>query len=151
MTDMVKIYLALGSNVGDREENINRAISLLSEKIKNIKVASFYETEPVGYTKQNKFINTALEGYTELSPLELLKFCQKVEKKVGRIYRFKWGPREIDIDILLYGDLKINSPDLKVPHPLMLDREFVMKPLKELNPDIEDFIIKIINKPLAHM
>ncbi|RUM58402.1 MAG: 2-amino-4-hydroxy-6-hydroxymethyldihydropteridine diphosphokinase [Persephonella sp.] len=143
---MVKIYLALGSNVGDREKNIRKAIDLLSKKVMDIKVASLYETEPVGYTEQDKFINTALEGYTNLSPEELLKFCQYVEKKVGRIYRFKWGPREIDIDILLYGNLKIDKPNLKIPHPLMLERNFVMKPLEELNPNIRDEVLKVLKK-----
>ncbi len=141
---MVKIYLALGSNVGDREKNIKKAIYLLSKEIKDIKVASLYETEPVGYVNQPKFINTALEGHTNLSPDELLKFCQDVEKKVGRIYRFKWGPREIDIDILLYGNLKIDKPNLKIPHPLMLERDFVMKPLVELNPNITEEILEIL-------
>ena len=145
MIKMEKVYIALGSNVGNREENIKRAIELLSENIKNIKVASFYETEPVGYTDQPKFINTVLEGFTALSPFDLLKFCQTVEKKVGRIYRFKWGPREIDIDILLYGNKKINTSNLKIPHPLMLERDFVMIPLKELNPNIENEILEIIN------
>ncbi len=145
MTKMVKVYLALGSNVGDREKNIKKAIDLLSKEIKDIKVASLYETEPIGYINQPKFINTALEGYTNLSPEELLKFCQDVEKKVGRIYRFKWGPREIDIDILLYGNLKIDKPNLKIPHPLMLERDFVMRPLKELYKDIDKFVVKILN------
>ncbi len=144
MTKMVKIYLALGSNVGDRKKNIKKAIDLLSKEIKDVKVASLYETEPVGYINQPKFINTALEGYTNLSPDELLKFCQDVEKKVGRIYRFKWGPREIDIDILLYGNFKIDKPNLKIPHPLMLERDFVMKPLKELNPNITEEIMRIL-------
>ncbi len=143
---MVKVYLALGSNVGNREENIKKAINLLAEKIKDIKVASFYETEPVGYTEQPKFINTVLKGYTKLSPEELLSFCQMVEKKVGRVYRFKWGPREIDIDILLYGDLKIDKPDLKIPHPYMLERDFVMTPLREIEKDIDKILEKIFSK-----
>jgi len=135
---MTRIYLALGSNVGDREANIKKAIELLSEKIKDIKIGKIYISKAVGYEKQNDFFNTALEGYTDLSPTELLEFCQNVENKVGRIYRFKWGPREIDIDILMYGNEIISTEKLIIPHPYMLERDFVLMPLLDINPNLRD-------------
>jgi 2-amino-4-hydroxy-6-hydroxymethyldihydropteridine diphosphokinase len=135
---MTKVYLALGSNVGDKKGNIKKAINLLAKEIKDIKVGRLYISKAVGYEKQDDFINTAIEGRTNLSPKDLLDFCQNVEREVGRVYRFKWGPREIDIDILLYGNLTINENNLVIPHPYMLERDFVLKPLLDINPDLKD-------------
>ena len=142
---MTKVYIGLGSNVGNREENIRKAITYLSEKIKNIQISRFYISKAVGYEKQNDFINAVIGGETDLSPIQLLSFCQTVEKKVGRIYRFKWGPREIDIDILLYGNEIIKLPNLEIPHPYMLQRDFVLQPLLDIAPNLIDPISK---KPL---
>jgi len=142
---MTKVYLALGSNVGNRKENIKKAIELLKRGIEEIKIGKIYISKAVGYEKQGDFFNTAIEGRTSLSPEELLSFCQNIEKEVGRIYRFKWGPREIDIDIILYGDEIIDKPELKIPHEYMLERDFVLKPLLDLNPYLKHPITK---KPL---
>lgn len=130
-----KILLGLGANIGDRETNIKKAINLLSIKISNIKLAKIYESKPVGYTKQNNFLNTALVGLTALSPEELIKFVKEVEKGIGRIKRFKWGPREIDIDILFYDNLSYKSIRVEIPHPRLHERDFVLKPLMDLDPD----------------
>lgn len=139
---MLKVFLALGSNVGNREENIEKAINLLSEKISDIKLANLYETKPVGYMKQNNFLNTAVSGYTALSPSELFEFIKEIEKKTGRIERFRWGPREIDIDILLYGNQVYKDTNIEIPHPRLHERDFVLQPLKDLNPKLAHPITK---------
>ena len=127
-------YIGVGSNLGDRKKHIEDAI----EKLKNIegvevkRVSSIYETEPVGGPKQGKYLNGAIEIETGLGPREFLGKLQDIEKELGRKKTVKNGPRTIDLDILLYGDNKIDEPDLKIPHPNMREREFVMKPLKEI-------------------
>jgi len=127
-------YIGVGSNLGDRKKHIEDAI----EKLKNIegvevkRVSSIYETEPVGGPKQGKYLNGAIEIETGLGPREFLGKLQDIEKELGRKKTVKNGPRTIDLDILLYGDNKIDEPDLKIPHPNMHEREFVMKPLKEI-------------------
>src|SRR5258706_7388759 len=133
---MHKIFLALGSNVGDKAKNIETAIALLAEKIKDIHVASLYTTKPVGYVDQDNFVNTALSGDTDLTPEELLKFVKDIEQQVGRIYRFRWGPREIDIDILFYDDVVIKQERLEIPHPRLHERDFVLVPLSDIAPDL---------------
>lgn len=145
---MTHIFLALGSNVGERKKNIETAITLLSQRVSNIKKASFYETRPVGYVEQDNFINTALEGDTDLNPGDLLGFVKRIEKKIGRIQRFKWGPREIDIDILFYGNILYNKNDLTIPHPRLYERDFVLQPLSDLNPD---FIHPGLNKSIKQL
>ncbi len=132
---MKKVFLALGSNVGNREENIRRAVELLKEKIFDIKIANLYKTAPVGVEEQPEFLNTAIVGYTDLTPQELLKFVKDIEKKVGRIKRFRWGPREIDIDILFYENIVVEEKELIIPHPRIQEREFVLRPLLDLEPD----------------
>ncbi len=127
-------YIGIGSNLGDREKYIENAI----EKLKNIegvevkRVSNIHETEPVGGPRQGKYLNAAIEIETGLKPRELLAKLQDIEKQLGRKRTVKNAPRTIDLDILLYGDNKIDEPDLKIPHPGMREREFVMKPLKEI-------------------
>ncbi len=127
-------YIGIGSNLGDREKYIENAI----EKLKNIegvevkRVSNIHETEPVGGPRQGKYLNAAIEIETGLKPRELLAKLQDTEKQLGRKRTVKDAPRTIDLDILLYGDNKIDEPDLKIPHPGMREREFVMKPLKEI-------------------
>ncbi|MGD0331044.1 MAG: 2-amino-4-hydroxy-6-hydroxymethyldihydropteridine diphosphokinase [Nitrososphaeria archaeon] len=133
---MAKIYLALGSNVGDRASNLKKAIELLRRKIQEIKLSLVYETKPVGYEKQDNFLNMVLEGKTELSPIQLLEFVKQVEKDTGRIRRFNGGPREIDVDILFYDDLIYHDGQLDIPHPRLHERDFVLRPLMDLNPEI---------------
>jgi len=127
-------YIGIGSNLGDREKYIESAIEKL-KSIKGIEVkraSSIYETDPVGGPRQGKYLNGALELETELEPRELLAKLQAIENELGRKRLVKNAPRTIDLDILLYGDKKIDEPGLKIPHPRMREREFVMKPLKEI-------------------
>ena len=147
---MAHIFLALGSNVGDKKDNIQKAFDFLSEKISNIKMASIYESKAMYYQNQDDFLNTVIEGYTDLSLDELLNFTQNVESRVGRVFRFKNGPREIDIDILFYDD-NINSDSrITVPHPLIQERDFVLSPLSELAPDFVHPVLKIKIIDLLH-
>lgn len=133
----IKAYIALGSNLGDREHNLRAAIEMLrqAEGVRVSSVSSFYETEPVGYTDQPAFVNAAAEVMTTLSPTELLKLCQDIENRLGRVRTVRWGPRTADLDILLYGDIVVDTPELKIPHPLMHERRFVLEPLAEVAPD----------------
>lgn len=132
---MKHVFLALGSNIGDRKAYILKAIEFLKEKISDIVIAPIYETKAFGVTDQNNFYNTALTGKTEFAPPELLTFAKDIEKRVGRIERFRWGPREIDIDILFYNDEVLKSEKLTIPHPGIPERYFVLKPLSDVAPD----------------
>jgi 2-amino-4-hydroxy-6-hydroxymethyldihydropteridine pyrophosphokinase len=127
-------YIGIGSNLGDREKYIENAIEKLNniEDVEVKKVSGIHETEPVGGPRQGKYLNAAIEIETALKPRELLAKLQDIERQLGRKRSVKNGPRTIDLDILLYGDDKIDEPDLKIPHPGMAGREFVMKPLKEI-------------------
>lgn len=132
----ITAYLALGSNVGDREEFIEQAITLLAQTlgIKVVKRSTNIETEPEGKTNQPPFINAAVEISTTLKPHELLDMCREIEHTLGREREVEWGPRPIDLDILLYGDQVVSEEDLTIPHPLMHERLFVLAPLKEIAP-----------------
>jgi 2-amino-4-hydroxy-6-hydroxymethyldihydropteridine diphosphokinase len=140
--EKVKVFIALGSNVGDKNANIKKAITLLGDYIENISVANIYESAPMYFADQATFNNTVLSGFTELSPEKLLQFTQHAEKTIGRIKRFKNGPREIDIDILFYDDLVYNKKQLQIPHPQMQEREFVLKPFMDLEPNFTHPVIK---------
>lgn len=133
---MEKIYLSLGSNLGDREANLVEAVRLLGEKVVVKTVSSIYETEPWGFKDQDPFLNLALEGETDLSPLDLLDFTQGVEKAMKRVKTIVYGPRIIDVDILLYGDVKMREDRLTIPHPKMKERAFVLIPLQEIAKDL---------------
>jgi 2-amino-4-hydroxy-6-hydroxymethyldihydropteridine diphosphokinase len=135
---MTTVYLGLGSNVGNPRQHIEKAISLLSPVLSDIKQAPFYLSKAVGYTDQPDFLNTAISGQTELAPEELLAFIKKTEQEIGRVERFHQGPREIDIDIIFYGDLVLKSPELTIPHPAFRDRDFVLQPLCGINPQMTD-------------
>ncbi|WP_062107735.1 2-amino-4-hydroxy-6-hydroxymethyldihydropteridine diphosphokinase [Bacillus niameyensis] len=128
-------FLSLGSNMGIREEFLKHAISRLhqSPNIEVTALSSIYETDPVGYTDQGLFLNMVVRISTTLSPLELLKLCLDVEKEMGRIREFKWGPRVIDLDILLYNKENIEMEALHIPHPRMRERAFVLVPLLEID------------------
>ena len=129
---MPKAYIGLGSNLGNKEKNLLTAIDLIAKKNKINKISNFYKTEPVGYQDQDWFLNGAIEIETDLSPQELLNSLQTIEKKLKRKKTIKNGPRTIDLDIIIYDDLEINTPDLIIPHPRWQDREFVIKPLKDI-------------------
>lgn len=135
---MSKAYLSLGSNIGDTRENILRAYDYLEKHqgIKILKKSSFYKTAPVGYEAQEDFLNAAILIETTLDPYELLEYCHKIEKKLKRKRIIRWGPRTIDIDILLFDALTIDDDRLIIPHPRMHERAFVLEPLKELKKDI---------------
>jgi 2-amino-4-hydroxy-6-hydroxymethyldihydropteridine diphosphokinase len=134
---MVKSFIGVGSNLGDRIRNIQKAIELLKEeKIRILKVSTLIETKPVGGPKQGKFLNGVLEIETKLQPVKLLKTLKSIEKKIGRRKTVRNDPRIIDLDILLYDDKIINSPHLTIPHPRMHERSFVINPLKEIAPEI---------------
>uniref|UniRef100_A0A7C4AIL8 2-amino-4-hydroxy-6-hydroxymethyldihydropteridine pyrophosphokinase n=1 Tax=Thermodesulfovibrio aggregans TaxID=86166 RepID=A0A7C4AIL8_9BACT len=133
---MHKVYLLLGSNIGDRKKNIEIALSELKHCGLIIsKISSMYNTSPWGYIEQPEFLNVALECFTSLQPFDLLKEIKKIEKKMGRVDTVKYGPRIIDIDIIFYDDLILKSEELTIPHPLMHERLFVLKPLSEIAPD----------------
>ncbi|WP_271001440.1 2-amino-4-hydroxy-6-hydroxymethyldihydropteridine diphosphokinase [Listeria seeligeri] len=134
---MAKAFLSIGTNIGERLDNLNSAVSGLAavEQIKLINVSSVYETDAVGYEDQAAFLNIVVEIETSFAPVELLDFCLALELELGRVRLFKWGPRLIDIDILLYEDVKLDTEKLKIPHPYMKERAFVMIPLIEISPD----------------
>jgi 2-amino-4-hydroxy-6-hydroxymethyldihydropteridine diphosphokinase len=130
------VYLGLGSNLGDREASINKALVELvrSGDCKLSAVSSLYSTKPVGVKEQPQFLNIAVEIITDLEPKQLLKRLREVERKLGREKTFKWGPRVIDIDILLYDELRVAEDNLEIPHPEMHRRGFVLTPLAEIAP-----------------
>ena len=131
-----KVYLGLGSNLGNRKAILNEAISLIQKKVGEVvRQSSFLETEPWGFTSHNKFLNACICVNTQYSPRQILKTTQAIEKDMGRCHKtvnHQYHDRIIDIDILMIDDLNIDDSDLKVPHPLMKERDFVMIPLKEI-------------------
>ncbi|API78541.1 2-amino-4-hydroxy-6-hydroxymethyldihydropteridine diphosphokinase [Staphylococcus argenteus] len=135
---MIQAYLGLGSNIGDRENQLNEAIKMLNEYdgIDVLKVSSIYETAPVGYTEQPNFLNLCIGIETTLSVSELLERCLDVEARLHRVRKERWGPRTIDVDILLYGNEITELPNLSVPHPRMNERAFVLIPLNDIATDV---------------
>ena len=131
-----KVFLGLGSNLGERQANIERAIELISERVGEvIRRSSLIETEPWGFESEKKFLNSVILCETTFTPRQVLRKTQKIERDMGRKKKtssLQYSDRPIDIDILLYDDLTVDEPDLKIPHPLMQERDFVMIPLKEI-------------------
>ena len=131
-----KVYLGLGSNLGNRKAILNEAISLIQKRVGEVvRQSSFLETEPWGFTSHNKFLNACICVNTQYSPRQILKTTQAIEKDMGRCHKtvnHQYHDRIIDIDILMIDDLNIDDSDLKVPHPLMKERDFVMIPLKDI-------------------
>lgn len=125
-------YIALGSNLGDRDANLAQARSLLKEKVRIVKESSIYETEPWGVTDQPAFLNQVIEGRTSLEPKRLLIFLKQIEEEMGRQKTYRYGPRLIDLDILMMDDLMVSFPELVIPHPRMVERAFVLVPLEEI-------------------
>jgi len=131
------IYLSLGSNVGDRAQNLKAAIAALPDAGVSVRrVSAFYETEPVDYLEQAWFLNCTVEGETELAAFELLRRLRAIESRMGSRKLIAKGPRLIDIDILVYGQETIDTPELQVPHPRMTLRRFVLVPLAEIAPGL---------------
>ncbi len=131
---METVYIGVGSNLGDRKNNIDVAIKKLRNitDIEVVKTSTLIETDPEGGPPQGKYLNGAIEIQTSLTPYQLLHELKKIEKELGRINRIKNWPRPIDLDILTFGNKKINTPELVIPHPRMHERVFVQKPLKQL-------------------
>jgi len=150
---MSTAYIGIGSNLGSREDNCKSAIRhLIDNGIKVLKLSSMTETEPWGVKEQPKFINMAVEVETSLSPEELLHLLKKIENKTGRQPAVHWGPRVIDLDILLYDDLVLKTHELEIPHPHLAEREFVLRPLAEIAPDkMHPVLKKSIKKLLSDL
>ncbi len=130
------IYLSLGSNLGDRANNLLKAIEHLPPQVEVIIQSSVYETEPWGYSDQPTFLNQVVKARTSLEPIDLLALLKEIEVRMGRKESFRFGPRLIDLDILFYDDLILNTPDLMIPHPRITERAFVLIPLSEISPDL---------------
>jgi len=146
---MPRAYLSIGSNLGDRINYLKKALEKLKQNnIQIIKSSNIIETEPYGYKEQGKFLNMAVEIDSDLEPFELMKLISKIEYELGRIRTKRWGPRVIDIDIIFYDYLIINEPDLKIPHPDMQNRFFVLKPLQEIAPD---FVHPVLKKTITEL
>ncbi|ELH4419171.1 2-amino-4-hydroxy-6-hydroxymethyldihydropteridine diphosphokinase [Staphylococcus pseudintermedius] len=137
---MIDVYLGLGSNMGDREAQLKAAIDLLDahDKINVVAISPIYETKPVGYTEQPDFLNLCLHIQTQLSAQDLLTVALETEAELHRVRKVRWGPRTMDIDILLYGDEIIEEDDLTVPHPRMTERAFVMVPLNDIAANVTE-------------
>ena len=132
----ITAYLGLGSNMGNRQDNLDRALNLLSQRLRMGEVSSIYDTEPVGNTNQPRFLNLVCQVYTMLAPMELLTLVKGIELKLGRTPGKSNSPRPIDIDILFYGDQVMETPELVIPHPRLTERAFVLIPMDEIAPDV---------------
>ena len=140
---MSEAYVALGSNLGDREENLRNALAHLSANdVHVVKVSTFIETEPYGVTDQPGFVNAVCQVETKLEPLELLRLLLSIEQEMGRVRLRRWGERNIDLDLLLYGDACVVSEELTLPHPDMQNRDFVLLPLAEIAGEVVHPILK---------
>ena len=135
---MTRAYLALGSNLGDRLAHLQMALDALAEdnRVDLVAISSVYETDPVGGPVQDDFLNAVLSIETEASPHEILAIAQSLEVQARRERKEHWGPRTLDVDLLLYGDETVSTPDLEVPHPRMWERAFVLAPLSEVAPEL---------------
>jgi|SRR5699024_2604104 len=148
---MNKVYIALGSNISPRMSYLQQAIDLLKEHddITLTNCSAIYETEPVGYTEQDKFLNMVVEIETPLAAISLLTICQTFERTLGRKREIKWGPRTIDLDILLYNQENMETKELSIPHPRLHERAFVLIPLADINstlllPNIETTVAEAL-------
>ena len=143
-----QIYLALGTNLGDRVANLDEAVEVIGSKVHTLRRSPIYETDPVGYLEQDQFLNQVIHAETDLEPIFLLDFLKASERKIGRIPTFRDGPRKIDIDILFYNDIILDIPDLHIPHARMQDRAFVLAPLTDLE---AGFIHPKLGKTVAEL
>ena len=130
------MYLSLGSNLGNRQENLDKALDFLSQRLRVEKISSVYETEPVGNINQPRFLNLVCQVYTRLAPTGLLTLAKGIENKLGRTGNRPDTPRPVDIDILFYGQQTIETPELIIPHPRLAERAFILIPLAEIAPDL---------------
>jgi 2-amino-4-hydroxy-6-hydroxymethyldihydropteridine diphosphokinase len=145
------VYLSLGSNIGDRQSNLQTAIErLAAPRLRILRTSPIYETEPVGYTPQRWFLNQVAEAETELFPMQLLSRIGKIERALGRERTLPNGPRTIDIDILLYGKTVVHSATLEIPHPRLAQRRFVLAPLADLAPDLRHPVTRLTVREMLH-
>lgn len=135
-TSNERVFLSLGSNIEPRQIFLERAIELLKHEIEITRCSSVFETEPWGYSDQASFLNLVVEGQTDLTPLQLLRRIKAIETDLGRQPTFRYGPRAIDIDILIYGEILFQTEELCIPHPHLAERAFVLVPFMELEPDL---------------
>lgn len=146
-------YISLGSNIGNRLQYLQQSVQLLNTPgyVKVTQLSSIYETDPVGYVDQAAFMNMVVEVETFLTPHELLKRCNEIEEELGRVREIRWGPRTVDLDILLYNEENMKSEDLIIPHPRMMERGFVLIPLVEINKELVDPLTKRSLLELSHV
>lgn len=135
---MHKVFLSLGSNIGDKVDYLDKAVDILRKNafIHNLNQSSYYQTDPVGYEDQDIFVNIAVSLETDLSPYDILALCGDIEKELNRVRLIRWGPRTIDVDIILYDDIKMDEELLTIPHPRMHERAFVLVPIKEIESEL---------------
>lgn len=144
------VYIGIGSNIGDKLNHCEKAISEIL-KINGHKLlakSSFFKTQPIGFPSQDWFVNGIIKIETDLEPLELLQALKLIESQMGRKETFRWGPRIIDLDILFFGNIEISTEELQIPHPLLQDRQFVLTPLAEIDPD---FIHPVLKKSVREL
>jgi 2-amino-4-hydroxy-6-hydroxymethyldihydropteridine diphosphokinase len=134
-----RAYVGLGANIGEREETLRRAVALLAaaDRVDVVQVSELRETDPVGMVDQPRFLNGAVALETTLEPQELLETLLRIERELGRVRGERWGPRAIDLDLLLYSDDVVDQPGLRIPHPRLHERRFALEPLAELDPALE--------------
>ena len=131
---MLEVFIALGTNLGDRRRNLSDARRMLGPAVLVLQASSIYETPPWGFTDQPDFLNQVLRGETDLPPKALLNLLKSVEAELGRTPTFRYGPRLIDLDLIAFDRLVLESPSLKIPHPRLAERRFVLEPLAEIAP-----------------
>jgi 2-amino-4-hydroxy-6-hydroxymethyldihydropteridine diphosphokinase len=136
------VYLAIGTNLGDRRANLAAAFRSLPPEVEVLAWSRLYETEPAYVLEQPNFLNMAIKARTGLSPAELLAYLKRLEEEIGREKTIRYGPREIDIDIVFYDDLVMSLPDLQLPHPRLAERAFVLRPVADIGPEISHPILQ---------
>jgi len=151
VNNMEKVYFCLGSNVGNKRENMEKAMKMMEEEgVRITKMSKFYETQPVEVVHQDWFVNAVAEAETDLEPEKLLIMLKNIESKVGRKFTYRWGPRIVDVDILIYGDRIVDTSVLTIPHKLMDQRRFVLEPLAEIAPGLVHPVLKKTVKELLN-